>query len=196
MKQSIIQNPDTRKQVPETKKRRGQSVVEMALILPLLVLLLAIIIDAGLAISAWLRVTSAARDATRFTMDAGRPADTASLVLNKLAGIEFGTSGTYTLSTEINIYVITGTTNSTGAISVWAPTHIYGAAPSNDPNYPRVQRSVIQQRLASVGPEPNRNMPFTIVEVDYNYTPIIASLIAPYTRLPMTGFAIVHQYDY
>jgi len=190
------ENQNSKLKTQKSPRGRGQSVVEMALVVPILVLLLAAIIDLGLAINAWLRVTTAARDATRFTMDAGRPADTTSLVLNKLSGIDFGAADNFTGSVEINIYVITGTTGTTGNITVWSPTHIYGAAPANDPNYPKVKRNTIQERLLTYGQSPAEDMPFTIVEVNYNYTPLLSNLVFAGAQMPMSSYAIVHQYDY
>src|SRR6188474_1265966 len=89
------------------KRKRGQSTVEMALVLPLIVVLLSIVIEAGLALNTWIRVNTAARDATRFALDAGRPGDIASLVLNKMEG--FNTS-----SNVLDVYIITGTTSGGG----------------------------------------------------------------------------------
>ena len=53
------------------RKERGQSMVELALLLPLLVLMLSVIIEGGLAFNAWERVNTASRDATRFMLDRG-----------------------------------------------------------------------------------------------------------------------------
>src|SRR4051812_35023950 len=90
------------------RTRRGQSTVELALVLPLIIILLSIVIEAGLALNAWIRVNTAARDATRFALDSGRPNDIASLVLNKLDGMD---------TSKIDVYIISGTTDSTGNIS-------------------------------------------------------------------------------
>ncbi len=64
--------------------------VEAALVLPLIVLFLSVVIEGGLALNAWIRVNTAARDATRFALDAARSQDVGSLVLTKLSGINFG----------------------------------------------------------------------------------------------------------
>src|SRR3712207_114754 len=110
--------------------RKGQSALEMALVLPVLVILFSTLIEGGLALNAWIRVTPAARDPPRFAMDAGRPNDTASLVLNKLAGVEFGSSRTFTQSTNIDVYIITGETDSNGNITLWSWDHRYGPSPN------------------------------------------------------------------
>lgn len=166
--------------------RRGQSTVEMALVLPLIVLLLSVVIEAGLALNAWIRVSTAARDATRFALDAGRPADTASLVLNKLAGMD---------TTKIDVYIITGKTDDNGEIpnnsTYWSVNHRYG----NGSAIPKVTRDTIQDRLEVQGQlTAYRNMPFTIVEVDFQYSPMLATLVARGLTIPMTSYAIVQQY--
>jgi hypothetical protein len=180
-------------------RTRGQSAVELAMLLPLLVLLFSTVIEGGLAINGWIRVNTAARDATRFAVDAGRDADIQTLVLNKLKGIDFGSSPSITGSLQLDIYVIRGTTDGSGNISStqWpnsgvgpAITHPYGSR-SGGPN---IQRTSIQSRLASQGSGPSQNVKFTIVEVDYQYTPLLATLISPGTRLPMSSYAIVQQY--
>jgi len=171
-------------------KARGQSAVELALLLPVLVTLLSIIIEGGLALNGWIRVSTAARDATRFAMDAGRRDDIATLVQNKLAGIDFGSSQAMTNSAQLDVYIVKGTTNSTGNISNWTPDHVYGSGSST----PTVQRAAIETSLASQGGTANRNISFTIVEVDYRYTPLLSTLLARGTKLPMSSYAIVQQY--
>ncbi len=174
-------------------RRAGQSVVEMALLLPLLILLFSVLIEAGLALNAWIRVNTAARDATRFALDAGRPAQVADLVRTKLAGIEFGSSRTFTDSPNLDVYIITGTTNISGLISTWNVNHVYDGD-GGGPAQPTVQRTTIEQRLRSQGVGPSRNMPFVLVEVDFKYTPLLGSLLGRGTRLPMISYALIQQY--
>ena len=171
----------------------GQSVVEMALLLPLLILLLSVLVEAGLALNAWVRVNTAARDATRFALDAGRPPQVAELVRTKLAGIDFGSSRTITDSPNLDIYIITGTTGVSGTISVWSVRHIYDGD-GGGPATPTVQRATIEQRLRSQGVQPSQNMPFVLVEVDFKYTPLLGTLLGRGTRLPMMSYAIIQQY--
>jgi hypothetical protein len=108
--------------------------VEFALLLPLLLALLAVIIEAGLALNAWIRVNTAARDATRFAMDSGRPNDTASLALDKLMGVDFGTSREISGSTNLDVYIVTGSTGAAGTITSWSVDHRYdGNSDSSSP---------------------------------------------------------------
>ncbi len=176
---------------------RGQSLLEMALVLPVLILLFAVVIEGGLALNAWMRVNTAARDATRFVMDAGRPRDAATLVQNKLAGIDFGSSRTMTNSQQLDVYVITGVTSGSGTIPntgspYWITSHQYGRGPAT----PKLQPITIEQRLQSQdgrSPSTSWNVPFTIVEVDFNYTPVVGTVLNR-VLIPMTSYALVQQY--
>ena len=172
------------------RRRRGQSLVELAVLLPLLILLLSVVIEGGLAFNAWIRVNTAARDATRFALDQGRPGETVNLVLFKLKGVDFGTSREVTGSVNIDIYRIQGSTNSSGQIpnnvANWKPDHIYGV----DSGGPKVTRTAIETRLNAGGANAS-NLEFIIVEVDFKYTPVLGSLIAPGTQLPMGSYAII-----
>jgi hypothetical protein len=165
----------------------------MGLLLPVLILLFSVLIEAGLALNAWVRVNTAARDATRFALDAGRPAQVADLVRAKLAGIEFGASRTITDIPNLDIYIITGTTNASGLISTWNASHIYDGD-GGGPALPTVQRATIEQRLRSQGIPPSQNVPFVLVEVDFRYTPLLGTLLGRGTRLPMISYAIIQQY--
>jgi hypothetical protein len=173
--------------------RRGQSLVEAALILPLLVLFLSVVIEAGLALNAWIRVNTAARDATRFALDAGRPDAVGSLTLTKLAGIDFGSSKAISGSGNIDIYQISGLTDGSGNIpndtTHWNVNHSYDGDGSG--GNPTVTRTTISNRIKATG-SPG-NIPFVIVEVDFKYTPLLATLIRPNTKLPMMSYAIIQQ---
>ena len=165
------------------RARRGQSMIEAALLFPLLLLLFAVLVDAGLALNSWLRVNTAARDATRFVMDAGRPGETVSLVLEKLEGLDAG---------EINVYIIRGETTPAGALPAtsanWNVSHAYGGGP----NEPRLQREAIEAGLAVPGnPDASRSLRFAIVEVTMNYSPFLGALLAPGSSLPMSSYALI-----
>lgn len=165
------------------RAQRGQGLAEFALIFPILLVLLSAILEGGLAINAWLRVQTAARDGVRFALDAGRPDDVATLVLNKLAGVD---------QSQVNIYIIRGTTNSSGQIpaSNWSVDHRYGA----DPAGPRVQRTTIETGLGGPTDPASRNIPFVVVEVSYVYRPVFLRLVTGALTIPMTSYAIIQQY--
>jgi hypothetical protein len=167
----------------------------LALLLPLLILILSVIIEGGLAFNAWIRVNTAARDATRFALDQGRAGDTVNLVLFKLKGIDFGSSREVTGSANIDIYRIQGATTVTGTIpndaAHWKKDQIYNGNASGG-DQPRITRTAIENRLRAGGSNAN-NIDFIIVEVQFKYTPLLGSLIAPGTKLPMTSYAIIQQ---
>jgi hypothetical protein len=167
---------------------RGQSLVEAALVLPILLIILVGVLETGMALNAWLRVQTAARDATRFALDAGRPADITSLVHAKLAWMD---------DDQINIYLIKGRTNATGNIpndsvnpGFWVESHLYGPSPLGA----RITRQAIEARLGGAGNPRAYNVPFVIVEVDYVYVPVFLQVLVGDRRVHMTSYAIIHQY--
>jgi Flp pilus assembly protein TadG len=175
--------PLRNKRKAQPQRKRGQSVAEVALVLPLLVILFSIIVEAGLALNTWNRINTAARDATRFALDAGRNIEISQLVLYKLRGLD--TSG-------LNVYIVRGTTDASGNISSWNCTRIYPT--SGSCTNMTLRQTTVQARLRELNNNLDDNMPFTIAEVDYDYVPILTSLIARNARLPMMSFAIVQQY--
>ena len=52
--------------VSGNRKERGQSLVEMALVFPILLLILASVVDAGRAIDAYITITNAVREGARY----------------------------------------------------------------------------------------------------------------------------------
>ncbi|HEX8228752.1 MAG TPA: TadE/TadG family type IV pilus assembly protein [Chloroflexia bacterium] len=185
---------NTKSQAPREKwnrlgarARRGQATVELALTMPLLALLLAVVIDGGLAINSWMRITTAARDGTRFAMDSGRPVDVKDLIMSKLPGLDAG---------EVDIYLISGKTNPGGNIpctscSNWNVVYHYGPGPATGHT---VQPLQIRERLRVAGDEQaDDELPFTLVEVDYVYEPFLGKLLGNLT-IPMSSYAIVEQY--
>jgi TadE-like protein len=176
--------------------RRGQSLVEVALVLPLLVLFLTVVLEAGLAINASIRVNTAARDGTRFALDQARVNDVGSLVLTKLSGIDFGSSKEISGSGNIDIYEISGLTDASGNIpsgntTYWKVTHIYDG--DNSGGSPTVTSTVVSARIKQQSGSDPANIPFVIVEVDFKYTPLFGTLIAPGAKLPMSSYAIIQQ---
>jgi hypothetical protein len=186
------------KYAQERGRSRGQSMVEISLILPLIVLLLAVVVEAGLALNSWMRVNTAARDSMRFALDAGHDDEVAALAMSKLPGMNSG---------DIDIYLIKGSTDCNGNIppvsppgpacsgtipTYWGPKHIHGTGPSE----PKLTRATLQQRLNVDYRDSNakKNVPFTIVEIQYKYTPLALGVFLGRTTIPMTSYAIVQQY--
>ncbi|MBF6613479.1 MAG: pilus assembly protein [Chloroflexi bacterium] len=181
-----------RMSLPSThRSHKGQSMVEVALVLPLLVLILGIVIEAGLALNAWTRVNTAARDSTRFVLNAGRTDDANTLVVNKLRGIDFG-SDRGAASTKLDVYVITGTTTVLGTLPSTSPNwnvHHYGSGPAT----PNITASVVQQRLSTQGADASKCVVFVLVEVDYIYTPIVGTIVNNGALLPMSSYALAQS---
>jgi hypothetical protein len=171
-----------KREVP-THRKRGQSIAEVTLVLPLLVILFSIIVEAGLALNTWNRINTAARDATRFALDSGRASDINQLVLYKLRGLD--TSG-------LNIYMVKGTTDANGSINNWTCNRTYPT--SGSCTNMTLDKDTVERRLREENNNLDERMPFTIVEVDYEYVPLLTTLVASGAHLPMMSFAIVQQY--
>lgn len=171
-------------------KQQGQSVVELALTLPLLVLLFAIVIDGGLALNSWVRVNTAARDGTRFALDAGRDNDVKDLVISKLNGLDLN---------QVDVYIIKDTTDNNGNINAqgnggWKTSSVVYHYGPGDAVAPRIQPATIEARLnVPDNATANDNVPFTIVEVDYQYATLLGSFLNQST-IPMTSYALMQQY--
>lgn len=177
-----------------TRARRGQATVELALTMPLLALLLAVVIDGGLAINSWMRVTTAARDGTRFALDAGKSTDVKDLIMSKLPGLD---------ANQVDIYIISGETNSSGNIpcnaaslssntcAEWKVTYHYG--PNTLTGY-KVDPDDIRERLrVASDSSADDDLPFKLVEVNYVYEPFLGKILGN-TTIPMSSYAIVQQY--
>jgi hypothetical protein len=165
----------------EKRRGRGQAMVEMAILLPLLMLILAVVTEGTLAYNAWIRVNTAARDGARFALDKSRPDDISALVIRKLDGMD---------TSELNIYLITGNTDDSGRITTWDTSHLYGGGDDT----PGVSQAAIEERLQSQGSQPSYDVPFVIVEVDYVYNPVALGLFLGRLNIPMSSYDLIHQY--
>ena len=50
------------------------------------------------------------------------------------------------------------------------------------------------QDAASQGVAASRDLRFTIVEVDYRYTPIMTSILTGGAQIPMSSYALIKRY--
>ena len=72
------------------KKRRGQAMVEFALILPVFILILLGIMEFGLVFHQYLVVTAASREGARVAALGGTDAETRTIVNNSAASVNTG----------------------------------------------------------------------------------------------------------
>lgn len=72
------------------KRRRGQAIVEFALVLPIFILILVGIMEFGLVFHQYLVVTSASREGARVAALGGTDADVVTMVNNATASINRG----------------------------------------------------------------------------------------------------------
>ncbi len=122
------------------RSQRGQSLVEVALFLPIFILLLAGLVEVSQLLITQNRISSAARAGTRFASNGGENIGVVDVVLNTV---------TQTLETDNtlwDLWVIHGTVNENGdAILDWEFDHEYGI--SNTVRSESVDQIAIQSRI-------------------------------------------------
>lgn len=128
------------KQSPLFQKQRGQSLVETALFFPILIILLAGVVEVSQLVITQNRVSNAARTAARFGADGGEDSGIALVALNSV---------TQTLEMDEaawDMWVIHGETNSDGTgFESWSFNHTYGI--SQTARFNNVDESAIQQAI-------------------------------------------------
>ena len=122
----------------KNRRERGQSLVETALLLPILLLIIAGLVEISNLIIIQSKVDTAARIGARFGANGGEPAGIRVAALNSV---------TQTLELEEgmwDMWVFEGTLNSIGtAFSVWNWEHVYGEGQTEA--YAGVQEIELQQ---------------------------------------------------
>ena len=103
------------------REERGQSLVEIAIFLPVLLIILAGIVEVGHALTAYLVIANAAREGARFGAAGGRDEDITTIIL---------TSTRLEVTAErADIYVIRARLNVAGEVEKWEEKHTYGGGP-------------------------------------------------------------------
>jgi Flp pilus assembly protein TadG len=122
------------------KKQRGQSLVEVALFLPIFVMLIAGVVEISQLVITQNKVSNAARTASRFGANGGEDEGIILVALNSV---------TQTLEMDENrwdIWTIHGTTNSAGTgFADWTFDHNYGI--SQTQLFSDVNEAAIQQKI-------------------------------------------------
>jgi hypothetical protein len=125
--------------IPE-QKQRGQSLVEVALFLPILIIIIAGVVEVSQLLLTQNRVDTASRAAARFGANGGEDEGMRRVVLGNV---------TQTLDLDEalwDVWVVRGQINEDGnAITDWEFTHIYGI--SNTVRYDAVDEDVLRQRV-------------------------------------------------
>lgn len=124
----------------ERKKEYGQSLVEVALFLPILVILIAGVIEASQLVITQNRISNAARIASRFAANGGEDDGMWVVAMNAV-------TQTLPLTEDLwDMWSIRATTNSTGDdFSAFNVSHIYGI--SNTTAFGSVDWAAIQQEM-------------------------------------------------
>jgi hypothetical protein len=103
------------------REERGQSLVEVAIFLPIVILIIVGIVEVGHALTAYLVIANAAREGARFGAAGGKDEDITTVIL---------TSTRLDVTAErADIYVIRTRLNAAGEVEKWKETHTYGGGP-------------------------------------------------------------------
>lgn len=120
--------------------QRGQSLVEVALFLPIFLIILAGVVEVSQLVITQNRVSNAARAGTRFASNGGEDSGVVPVVLNSV---------TQTLSLDEDVWdlwAIHGVINGSGdGFEEWEFNHIYGI--SNTVDAPSINEAAIQQEI-------------------------------------------------
>jgi hypothetical protein len=136
--------------VPEQPKQRGQSLVEVALFLPILIIIIAGVVEVSQLLITQNRINSASRAAARFGANGGENEGIRRVIL-----------GNVTQTLDLNealwdIWVMRGQVNDAGnTIEQWEFEHVYGI--SNTVRFSEVEEDVIRQRVLNQLAESGRS---------------------------------------
>jgi Flp pilus assembly protein TadG len=108
-------------------KRKGQSIVEFALLVPVLVLILIAIIEFGLLFNAYFVIQTSARDAARQLSIGASDADIQTLVVNQAVGLDVAqltttidpAQGSRTRGSDVTVTIVYGHSVITPLLSIF-----------------------------------------------------------------------------
>lgn len=169
---------------PDNKRRQaGQSLVELALLLPLLVTFALGIIEGGFLFRNYNALVTATWIGARFALDGGADADVVTSIQNSASGLPI-------VPDRTDIYIVRGSTDSTGAITTWTVDHAFG----NGAAQPKVSQTDIQSQLkngiSGLDSSTYGDVSFAVVEMDFQHHSATGSWVIPVT-LPIRSYAIV-----
>jgi len=156
---------------------RGQSLVELALVLPLLLAFLLMVIEGGFLFRSHNALVAATWAGARFALDGGSDPDVVYVIQNSGSGLSI-------VAGRADIYVVRGRTDLAGTIVSWSPTKVLGTGPAE----PSTTRADLQAGFATWPTA--ANVSFVLVEVDYQYTGVTGAMPI---SLPIRSYAVVQR---
>lgn len=166
-------------------RQSGQSLVELALLLPLLLTFTLGIIEGGFLFRDYNALVTATWMGARFALDGGADTDVVTVVQSNASGLPIAADRT-------DIYVVRGATDTSGAIATWNIDHAFG----NGAAQPKVSKSGLQQQLqngiSGLDSSTYSNVSFVVVEIDYQHRSATGSWVLPVT-LPIRSYAVAQQ---
>jgi hypothetical protein len=179
---------------------RGQVALELALTLPVLLLLLLIALEAGLFLAEHISVVNAAREGARYLVDGGAPAEVAAVATGNSRGLAVTDPARY------QVWVITGATDGAGNVLAgsWSAQQVAGPTP---PVAPSLTPALVAEKLRdcnTAAPTPIAGTPvpscgpaaamrFVAVEVAYEHRAITGSYLLPSGTLTLRSASLIRR---
>ena len=116
-----------RRRLRSLKTTRGQSLVEMAFFFPILLLIIAGIVEVGHTLNTYLAVAHATREGTRFGVMVGASTTSDETITEIIVGA-MQNKGVDVTNENTCIWLVRLETDSSGNISSWDDRHVYGHA--------------------------------------------------------------------
>lgn len=139
--------------VGREREERGQSLVEVAIFLPIVLIILVGIVEVSHALTTYLVIANAVQEGARFGAVGGKDADITTVIL---------TSTKLDLTPErADIYVIRARLNQAGEVEKWEEKHTYGDGPDTS----GLTAEKIKESLGTGGPT---DVGLLVTVFDYN----------------------------
>jgi Flp pilus assembly protein TadG len=161
---------------------RGQTAVELALLLPVLMMLLLGAIEGGLFLGEQVSVTNASREGARFMLDGATDADVASLVAGTRRGLLVNPAA-------YDVWLYRGQTSGAGVVSFTSTAHVAGAGPATG----NTTAAGVQAKLNGSAGGTAANTRFLVVEVAYRHQGITGRYILPSGQLTLRANTLIRR---
>jgi Flp pilus assembly protein TadG len=160
----------------------GQVAVELALLLPVLLLLLLGALEAGLFLGEQVSVVNASREGARFMLDGASDADVAGLVAGTRRGL-------FVDPTRFDVWLYQGQTNGAGAVTLTRTAHVAGAGSATG----SLTAAGVQARLNGSAGGTAANTRFLVVEVASRHQGFTGRYLLPTGQLVLRAHTLMRR---
>jgi hypothetical protein len=165
--------------VGRERKERGQSLVEVAIFLPIVLIILVGIVEVSHALTTYLVIANAAREGARFGVAGGKGEDITTVIL---------TSTKLDVTAErADIYVIRARVNAAGEVEKWKEAHTYGDGPETS----GLTAEKIEEWLGSGGGPASVELLVTVFDYDLKSLMGLPGLSAFSERISLRAHSVM-----